>query len=88
MLFHINSLEYAADKIPITPRILRKNIKIRRSFMMERKKIKIFEIIFSCTSENAVHKIYNRIIKRYTAYRLVLKDKLITDTEQEGGAIY
>ena len=56
--------------------------------MMERKKIKIFEIIFSCTSENAVHKVYNRIIKRYTAYRLVLKDKLITDTEQEGGAIY
>lgn len=56
--------------------------------MMERKKFKIFKIIFSCTSENAVHKVYNRIIKRYTAYRLVLTDRLITDTEQEGGAIY
>ena len=81
-------MEYAADKVSITPRILRKNIKIRRSFMMEIKKFKVFEIIFSCTSENAVHKVYNRIIKRYTAYRLVLTDRLITDTEQEGGAIY
>ena len=56
--------------------------------MVEIKKIKVFEIIFSCTSENAVHKVYNRIIKRYTAYRLVLTDKLITDIEQEAGAIY
>ena len=88
MLFHINSLEYAADKVPITPRILRKNIKIRRSFMVEIKKIKVFEIIFSCTSENAVHKVYNKIIKRYTACQFVSEDRLRPYTEQRGGAIY
>ena len=80
MLFHINSLEYAADKASITPRILRKYIKIRRLLMLERKKSKIFKIIFLIPAKAEGVKFYNRYIEQCSTH--YHSDNVLTTTLQ------